>query len=659
MTSSFLNSSSALSDLCKENLDDVRIAMRQSPETSSLLRKINDLSQNIHEKEEENISLRSEIEIMRLEEQEYKQRLNEFDEEIECKAKIIGELSKKIEELEIPRINEKQQFDVKVKMEENQDKFEAKYLKWKEKCKNAKKQAETTNQEYQSKYLAILRENEVLKSHLEENRKTIEFNKELLSKIDNLEKSKKESPRLSPKYDEMANMIKKQNDRIEELIEDNIGRKTQKKQLVLKIKSLEIALSETEKNLNQHELEFEKEKEEYKKMVEQLQNTIHNFESNIEKICGKLGIKGRKWNLIYTKLDNLIEEAQKVESLLIQNGNLEEHNKKSHEQFQKFLKKNEGLIITKEEKEDMISIRGQLKKKEDIIEQLRAQISSISVKRVFYSTICFCFLKLSRDISQLCSSITEHNNTSLKSLINAIISIKRLKNRNEFNQRTASFFNNGDNLMLSSIKERIYSLTNELSLTKQSLYDSTSEKTKLVEHYSKLQIETKEKYIEYEKSRLVYQEMENRFSELQTELSSLVDSADYISLSDEMHSINKENKKIKDTIEKLQNDLKLEQSKLLESLEKIKQLSSENNIQRETIIQCREEIKEKEGKIREISILLSEKSKEMVSLERHIQRNRSQKVISSNQFENTSDVDISSVVIEAPINPAFLEHNKN
>lgn len=674
------------SDLIQERLDNLQEITLKNSDHSSIFEKLQEKTKELIQVKEKAIELNTQLRIahqtIELQNAEFSVQRNEYEETIIKLQRNESELRGRLHQLQDDIEKNAYTYEVQVKIEDYQKKLDGtnnKYMKWKERCKDLRKQikdikdrSDTNNNDNKNRVDPAQEEMSLKVTQIKEqldirSRDYVALSEQLSNTKDLLEASQKERTEMTEllkefnrKNDENEREFKLRSEamqfKINELHEQNVLLKQENDALIRKNKKMSLKndnLEDVVKQIKSANQEFhikdlharlEEAKEENVKVrnrVQDLKNAlmeskkiIDNVEVQKNTLCLILGVQedpvGKTWKHLKSKCEELAESIRVINGLQAQNNKMKTRLDALIEEAKnsKAFERRVNLLESEHVKSKALETQNQ-KLIEDN-EQKRAIIARYRMRRSFSRMIEDQCLQIGKNINDLYSSISRIPSTYLKSIVLCIIFAKRFFKLPTLDCPTdigalhvfASISTLTVDQKIGDIRKRFTELTNELLEAKQTTVDYAEKLVVSNRELDELKSKITQSSKDYDDNKKRTEEINARLTNLQQELSSLVPKEDYIDILEKNRELVRVNDDISERIQKISSEYeeKVEsehaQKQLRESLEaKI--------VQKEGLItQYVNNMESKDKHISELNSLLREKTKEILALERIVQKYR-------------------------------------
>lgn len=664
--------STSLPNLLSNHLHALRSISEEGFDQSSLNECFRNQVSELLSSKEEIISLKSQLkmsqEANQLRDAEFAFQRKQYEDEIALLKKKEQELIETVTKFQ-KDVVQTHKYDVQVMLGQKEDQISqitSKYQKWKnkhhsmsnefQKMKELSANLESSNQVLNDKLSAQTEEIEKLKqasllstSSIPEKQAVDQNNKdqftslniqihkleeqltqsqtqsqsiqdELKSQISSLEKEKEI---LAKKLEKASAKVIKQQVRINNLSDENrsISSSTQE---------FSNQMEKENQQLRTKVKTYRKQKQAYEEQFQQIQSIIQHVELEKDSIADILGIEpdetSQHWVKISNKIENLMQEISSINELKLQNEKLQKRLNAALEESRNPSSNSKTQIAHQESfisnlQTNLKAARSEIAKKNEILSQNNLMFAfNRVIERMNHEIL--------NHINGLYYSLTNDNCISLRPIILAIIMSKRLVRINKIEAESdpcaLQVFGEMASIPLKTkcdlIKNKFIELTQELLLLKQSIKDSNVLLQNVIEERDVALITLRSNSEEIEINRKKMKYLKKRMLELQVELSSLVTPDIYNDVCASLEIIERKNNELIEKVKGLEIELEkrteLERS-MNEKVEKY-QISAEQSSQ--IAHQTREQYASKEEEIERLKLILKDKTKEILALERLVHR---------------------------------------
>lgn len=367
-----------------------------------------------------------------------------------------------------------------------------------------------------------------------------------------------------------------------------------------------------------------------KNKIQNQRSLIDHIASQFLHLCESLGIESLNleddWNPLIAKYEKIPELTNTIDEIKKQNIALQKRlttvmNDKQSNQSNDFTKCDDGNC------EHLLNEMEGLK---DRSNRLEKTIHECSFKEQFSNKIINIYSLLVRQIDDMHDSIFGPLSPRLRPVILSVIFAKRFilfsKNPTVNNGGALMIFSGriilAADSKLAQIKERISSLSYDLMESKKQIahysiiskqFEEDNDQTHSELENSSDQLAVAKKKIKYYKSRLI---------ELQEELSTLIPKDLYDSVVEKLSRSKQRNQLLREENANLQNEIEKQKHIQKEIKKDFKQHTWESNQQMQDYDDLREKLMTKSRELETFQVMLSEKNKEVLALERLISREK-------------------------------------
>lgn len=419
----------------------------------------------------------------------------------------------------------------------------------------------------------------------------------------------------------------------------------QKKQFIDKLKDRENQFKEDESNLVNEVEELKGENDRLRSNIEKLskhikdleqklsanQKKLKNFELELELLGKSLDVLPGKtpdheWDPINAKVKELIEKAEQLEKSSNENEFLRKRLNAATDEIQKH-KKIENEKQPNEDDQLIKSLQASLHQTRDDLERTQSALAFYKLRNNFSKLIDHQQSRALNSFLDLHSSIFQTDQTNLRSIIISVIFTLRFpklaKNKNNsFDPRTLLIYHGRPELSfdkkVGDIRQKIFDLEHDILFLKQSIEDVKSEANKaILEQEENSRKTNSQSSFESEKQ---INKLKQQISQMSKELSHHVSPDLYNGACHNLEKLENVNKQLKKDINKLTNLLEKRNRKYDELKNKFRAYILASDHQAKIYNQTKENFDDKINEIDTLKSLLNEKNKEILALERLVNR---------------------------------------
>lgn len=670
------HSTSSLPNLLTSHLNSLHSISQEGFDQSSLNECFRSQVSELLSSKEEIISLKSQLkmsqEANQLRDAEFAFQRKQYEDEIESLKKKEQELIETVAKFQKDVI-QTHKYDVQVMLNQKDDQISQitnKYQKWKnkyhsmssefEKMKEISSNLENSNQELNNKLSAQTEEIEKLKqasllstSSIPEKQTVDKNNQDQFTSLsvqiqkleEQLTQSKNESQSIQDELNAQIASLENEKASLEKRLE-KASAKVIKQQVKINNLSDEnkSISSSTMEFSNQMEKEnqqlrskaktYRKQKQAYEEQLQQMQSMMQHVELERDSIADILGIEpddiSQHWEKMTKKVEQLTNDVSSVNELKSQN-----------EKLQKRL--NAAL---EDSRKPSSASKTQFKNQDSYISSLQTNLKAarneIQAKNKILARNAIIFAlnqaieRMNHDIlghiNNLFFSLTGEINISLRPIILAIIMINRFARLNKIESESdptaLQVFGEISSFPLRTkidiIRNKFTSLTQELLLLKQSVKENNVLMENLIEERDVAQITLRSNSDEMDINRKKMKYLKKRMLELQTELSSLVSPEIYNDVCSSLEIVERKNKDLEEKVKEL--ELEIDKRTELERTmnERVEKYQISADQSSKIAHQTRAQYAAKEEEIERLKLMLKDKTKEILALERlvHLQEEK-------------------------------------
>ena len=362
-----------------------------------------------------------------------------------------------------------------------------------------------------------------------------------------------------------------------------------------------------------------------------MQSMIQHVELEKDSIADILGIEpdeiSKHWKKMSNKIEELTNDISSIEDLKSQNEKLQ---KRLNAALEDSRKSGSSKAQSANQDNYILNLQTNLKAARTEIAQKNAVLSRNNLMFAFNRVIERMNHEILNHVNGLFYSITNENYVSLRPIILAIIMSKRLARINKIEAQSdpcaLQVFGEMASYPIMAkceiIRNKFVELTQQLLLLKQSIKDSNVLMNNVIEERDIAQITLRSNSEEIEINRKKMKYLKKRMMELQTELSSLVTPDIYNDVCASLEIVERKNKELIEKVKELEIEIEkrteLERS-MNEKVEKY-QINAEQSSK--IAHQTREQYAAKEEEIERLKLMLKDKTKEILALERLVHRQK-------------------------------------
>ena len=672
------SSSSSIPELIRDHMQQTHVISEKGYDQSSILECLQSKVDELLKYKEQFIALESQLKIAqetnKLQSAEFAFRQSQLQEEIDQMKAREKDLAEQISKRE-QEIIAKQKYDVDVKLEES-NAVKAKYEKWKSRGKALKsdlKKAEDekgslmeTNASQQEQIESLEKKVQVLEQEVKEatqvsahdDQAREELQKardELASKIEEMEKKVEKEKSRAQRYkeelqensefhqkteqlemekQELENQLKKANAKL-------IKQQVQLRNLANEKSQVELSSHENQSMLEQERADLKAKTRMLAKQLEKMQgieevmksqkDALYHVELERDKIADLLGVDaGRitdQWTTMNKKIEEMISDIERLRRVETENEKLQRRLNAALEDSRKKTSNVQNLAgngeYTAMLEYDLKQARMELERHSSKMQQLRLQQKFSDLIEQINSNI-------SRQITDLHSSICGTNNSSAKPLILAIIFARRFLNIHAFevsqDAESLQAFSGRENLSIEAqvneIRKHFVTLTQDLVVTKQSLVDTNTNLANTTEERDIAQLSLRANSDEMKLNTKKMSYVKQRMEELQDELSSLVSPENYTDMCRRLDSVQNQCKAYETQVKQLQFEIDKRTSLERSMASEIETLKATTEQRTELAEELRAKCYEKDEEIESMKALVRDKTKEVLQLERLVKRHQ-------------------------------------
>ena len=610
---------------------------------STVLRSLQDkVSENLKLKEKINdleMHLKVEIESNKLQSAEFAFREQEYVEEIEALKNNLEQFRKGITTVETSR---KHYYEVDVLLQTEKEKvakLTEKLSKWKARTKSFIDQIEimkaqinqlqAENDQIKGEFQNLQEENKKLSLDNQHKDKYFEdqmilikqnWQKELDAKDNFIESIKEEANENKMKLLEHIEDLKRQNK------DNNEKWKTQLNQMKENEIELKAEVADLRNDNDRYQAQINdlrpKLKEIEQKLLKANEISKHN---DIEKdILLKLldinpSIEGTEWNLIHEKIKELINKLCNIESLANENELLKNRMNFVTNEIKRQKETQSNISDKKQDINELIkTLQFSLKQTKDELEKAQNLISHLKLKLKFAKMIDQQQVPVLKAVSSFHASVFQTDQSNLRGIILALIFVKRfptISNNDGEIDLHSLFIYRGRSLSsydkkIRDLKQKMADLEHDIMFMKQSIEDAQYEANKISQEKAKL-----EQGLKPEKEKEVFN-LKQQINKLSTELAQHISPDLYNKVCNNLKKVEEVNRSLKDEVNKLSSLLERRNDRYHQLKLGFKEyiLSSEHQIKNYNSLKAKYE--EQQSKIHDLNVLLNERTKEILALER-------------------------------------------
>lgn len=671
------SSSSSIPELIRDHMQQTHVISEKGYDQSSIMECLQSKVDELLKYKEQFIALESQLKIAqetnKLQSAEFAFQQSQLQEEIDqLKARekdLVDQISKREQEMIA-----KQKYDVDVKLEES-NAVKAKYEKWKSRGKALKSDLKKAEDEKGSLIETNASQQEQIQS-LEKKVQALEQEAQEVTQVsahdEELQKAKNENAELASKIEEMEKQVEKEKNRAQrykEELQDNSEFQQKNEQLEMEKQELEnqlkkanaklikqqvqlqnLANEKSQVELSSHENQsmLEQERADLKaktrmlaKQLEKMQgieevmknqkDALYHVELERDKIADLLGVDaGRitdQWTTMNRKIEEMMSDLERLRRVETENEKLQRRLNAALEDSRKKTSNVQNLAgngeYTAMLEYDLKQARMELERHSNKMQQLRLQ-------QKFGDLIEQINSNISRQITDLYSSICGTNNSSAKPLILAIIFARRFLNIHAFevsqDAESLQAFSGRENLSIEAqvneIRKQFVTLTQDLVVTKQSLVDTNASLANTTEERDIAQLSLRANSDEMKLNTKKMSYVKQRMEELQDELSSLVSPENYTDMCRRLDSVQNQCKAYESQVKQLQFEIDKRTSLERSMASEIETLKATTEQRTELADELRAKCDQKDEEIESMKALVRDKTKEVLQLERLVKRHQ-------------------------------------
>lgn len=540
-----------------------------------------------------------EVDVLLKTEKEKTERLIKKLSKWKSKATLLLEENQRLK-IEIEKLKKDDSKDKQFDDQVNQLKIQIKQIKEK-----AKQALDDKNTELNNLRIAIKDEKSKLLAHIQKLEQEIKANNDKFSSKLNNQKNQ-----YMDKLKDKENQFKEEQgnflNEIEELKGENDRLRSNIDKLSKHIKELEQKLSSSHKKLKKFELELEL------------------LGKNLDVSPGK--ITDHEWDPINAKINELLEKAELLEKSSQENEFLRKRLNTATDEIQR-QKKIENEKPPSEDDQLIKSLQTSLHQTRDDLEKTQSALSFYKLRNSFSKLIDHQQSRALNSFLDLHSSIFQSDQSNLRSIILTIIFALRFpklaKNKNNsFDPRTLLFYHGRPELSfdkkVSDIRQKIFDLEHDILFLKQNIEDIKSETNKVIleseENSRKANSRTN-----YESEKQI-NKLKQQISQMTKELSHHVSPDLYNGVCLNLEKLEGVNKSLKKENSRLTNLLEKRNKRYDELKNKFRTYILASDHQTKIYNQTKEDFDNKNNEIETLKSLLNEKNKEILALERLVNR---------------------------------------
>ena len=354
----------------------------------------------------------------------------------------------------------------------------------------------------------------------------------------------------------------------------------------------------------------------------------------------------KDWTSIKNKISELMESDRIINGLQVQNNKLRTRLTAALDDIKERKKEEERTAALEVELQKNQTLESTVQKLKEYIECNKALLQRYKMRLQFGHTIGTQAHKLEREISDLHFSIFGNNITQFRSIILSIIFAKRF-----FNSTINDSITDPQGLhyfyarpqvsvakKIQEIREKFTDLSRDILLTKQSQVEYAEKYAESVKGLNAMKEHHQEMAAQNEEMRKKVAASDARNKELQEELATLIPKEDFQEALTREHALTKENEELQKLIADLKGNYDDKVASEQIANDKTQKLFVELKDKEILIDEYTNTIEEKDKCIKELNALIREKTKEILSLERIVQRYR--------QNENTIQSSYTCLAVE-------------
>lgn len=664
-------SASSLPELLSNHLRTVRSISEDGSDHSSLQECFRNQVSELLNKNEEIISLKAQLKMEqdgnKLRDAEFAFRAKQYEEEIESLKKKEQELIDTVTKFQTDVV-QSHKYDVDVMVNQKNDQIaqvQNKYDKWKNKyhslsqeyskMKESSSILQNDNKHLNDKISAQTEEIEKLKqasmlsaSSIPEKQeidpKTVEhinslsrqirtleqqltksqvdsksLQDDLYNQIVGLEDAKKD---LEKKLEKATAKIVKQQAKINSLSDENKSISSVSADLTSQIEQENSQLKSKIKSYRQQKQQYEEE-------FQNMQKLLQHVELEKDSITDILGVESddiaEHWTNISEKAEQLTNEISSISELQAENEKLR---KRLNAALEDSRKPTSSKVQFSANEQYTLSLQSNLKSARAELDRKTELLGKYKTRNAFNHTIELMNHELLKRIDELYFALTGNNVISFRPLILLVIMAKRFLKftRTQGIDDPSSLQSFGEypsvslKVKIDTMKQIFGKLTQETLVLKQTVRENNSMIQQLMDERDDAQLTLRSNSDEVTLNRKKMKFLKKRMVELQTELSSLVSPEIYNSVCEQLE-INERKRdkletKIKDLEEEIEKRTEIERS----MNEKVEQYEINSEQSAEVARKSREQYAEKEAEIEHLKLILKDKTKEILALERLVYR---------------------------------------
>lgn len=699
------------SDSLRDHLATTQSISRRSEDQSSILGCLQDKINELLQFKEENISLRSQLQIARetcqLQEIEFTFQRKELETELENLKSIESKLRNNLAEQQI-NIQRTYTYEVQVTLDnlKNQcNQLGSKKQKWKNRAKESQVQidryTQTINKFKEEQQNQIKSQKNIADQLQQERERTSQQDKELIqlkSRIKELERQSDdlslkdakngkalqklahektknreletqiqelkaqqltqmrnadlENKTLSEENDNLKDQLRSINDSIsvnQDTIQDYLQQNRDFKQ---KISQQAEQISElTRKNMQLQLLAdkvptSEKEIKDLISQIEKQKEVQQNIEIEQTSLASALGVKpdpiNEQWTQMMNKVAELRQTVSRIPELESMISKLKKRLEATTDVIRNLKPESRSIIEpTNDEKTDELvqSLQVALKNSQDEVLAYKSQIDELLTRLSYATSIDKSQAKIIQQLDDLYLGITQKPQTNLRGMIMAIVFSKRLlmiqKGKYQVDPSALCAFIGRPQYSMENkirdLRQKYTEMSHDLLHAKQNLHDALKE---LAQKNDELNAPD-ENESRLKKARNEISQLKARRNELMAELSTLIPPEKYQIALDTIKKLMEQIEDLESNIEHLKTALENRTKKCHSVQKKLKDVVLQANAKVDNAMTIQKQFSEFQTQIKTLNVLLFEKTKEILALERLVQRHQVQNGWMSSSLANT------------------------